>query len=73
MQSYVSMYVIGTARIVCGTGSTQLSGIRLSVCPLRLLRAAAAGLLLWARRAGDIGRFLSSGGRMRAVPCCQRT
>jgi len=30
------------------------SVVRLSVCFIRLPHAAAAGLLLWARRAGDI-------------------
>jgi len=42
---------------------------------------ATAGLLLWARRAGDISRLLHNWrsaaaaciGRMRAVPRCQRT
>ena len=35
--------------------------------------AAAAGLLLWARRGGDVDRFLQQRRAMRAVPCCQRT
>jgi len=26
-------WIVGTAHIVCGAGSVQLSGIRLSVCP----------------------------------------
>ena len=33
--------------------------VRLSVCPIiQAPHAAVAGLLLWARRPGDIGRFL---------------
>jgi len=32
--------------------------VRLSVCPVRPLNAAAVGLLLLARRAGDIDRLL---------------
>jgi len=64
---------IGTARVVCVS-------VRLSVCPIRPLQQRAAGLLLWARRAGDIDRLLhgrrhSSTGpqhgklqKMRAVP-----
>jgi len=44
----------------------QLSGVRpsvrpsvrLSVCPIRPSHTAAAGLLLWARRPGDIDRLL---------------
>ena len=44
-------------------GSMKLSGVRLSVCPsirpiIRSPHAAAAGLLLWARRPGDIDRLL---------------
>jgi len=43
-------------------------------------KPATAGLLLWARRAGDIDRLLhgrrsaaaACGERMRAVPHCQR-
>jgi len=62
----------------------QLSGVRPSVCPVRPPYAAAAGLLLWARRLGDIdcctagGPAASSsshaaaacGGQMRLVPRC---
>jgi len=45
---------------------------RPSVCPIRPQHAAAAaGLLLWARRAGDIDRLLQQ--RTRAVTHCQRT
>jgi len=36
----------------------QRSGVRLSVCLLWPPHVAAAGLLLWARRAGDIDRLL---------------
>ena len=52
----------------------QMSACGLSVCPVLPPHAAAAGLLLWARRAGDIDRLLhgrrsaaSCSGRMRAV------
>jgi len=52
----------------------QMSVCGLSVCPVLPPHAAAAGLLLWARRAGDIDRLLhgrrsaaSCSGRMRAV------
>jgi len=34
--------------------------VRLSVCPIRWPHATVVGLLLWARRAGDIDRLLSS-------------
>ena len=61
-------------------GYMQLSGVRLSVCPFRLpLHAATAGLLLRARRPGDIDGLLHglrAGGQqqqMRAVPRCQPT
>ena len=38
--------------------------IRLSVCPnCRLMQQCAVGLLLWARRAGDIDRVLQHGWR----------
>ena len=44
------------------TVSIRLS-LRLSVCPIcRPLHAAATGLLLWARRAGDIRRWRRSSG-----------
>jgi len=36
----------------------QLSDVRLSVCPIRSPHVAAAGLLLWARKLGDIDRLL---------------
>ena len=59
-------------------GSMQLSGVRLSVCPFRLpLHAATAGLLLRARRPGDIDRLLHglrAGGqqqRRRSSKCGQ--
>jgi len=50
-------------------------GVRQSVCPIRMLQLGAAGLLLWVRRLGDIVRLQQQvcGGRMRAVPRCQRT
>ena len=48
----------------------KLYGVRLSVCPIRLLQQRAAGLLLWVRRVGDIDRLLQ---QWRAVPRCQRT
>ena len=88
---FITLCVICTARIVCGaflcngTASVRLS-VCLSVSLLVLPRArssksAAAGLLLWARRAGNIDRLPHGrrsaaavcGGRMRAVPRCQRT
>jgi len=47
---------IGTAGVVCR--------VRPSVCPIRPLQKRAAGLLLWARRAGDIDRLLH--GRRRS-------
>jgi len=39
----------------------------------RPLQAAAAGLLLWARRAGDIDRSRRLQQQMRAVSRCQLT
>jgi len=58
--------VIGTARIVYaerGLCNGTVS-VRLSVCPslwpIRPLQQRAAGLLLWARRVGDIDRLLHS-------------
>jgi len=59
--------------------------VRLSVCLIRPLQQCAAGLLLWARRVGDIDRLLhdrrrSSTGpqhgaqqQMRVVPRLQLT
>jgi len=46
------------------------AGVRLSVCPsvchiIRAPHAAAAGLLLCARRAGDIDRLLHGGARQQ--------
>jgi len=41
-------------RTVCGAGSMKRYGGRPSVCPIRLLQERAVGLLLWARRVGDI-------------------
>ena len=46
------MIVVGTARIVFQ------SSVRLSVCPIWLPHATAAGLLLLVRSAGDIDRML---------------
>jgi len=43
-----------------GAGSRQLSGVRLSVCPIRQPHAAAASLLLWAQRP-DVDRLLHGG------------
>jgi len=52
--------------MVCGAGSTQRYGVRPSVCRIRPLQQRAAGLLLRARRVGDIaarhGRRRSSTG-----------
>ena len=54
----------GTARLTCGAESTKLSGVRPSVRPSVTLshlgppHAAAAGLLPWARWAGDVDRSL---------------
>jgi len=39
-----TIYVIGTARNLCEARSTQLSGVRRSVCPIRLLRICCCGL-----------------------------
>jgi len=49
---------IGTACIVCGAGSIQLSGIHLSVCPVQPPCTTAAGLVLWAQLAGNIDQLL---------------
>ena len=43
------------SRVYATVGRPSVS---LSVCPIRLPHAAAAGLLLWARRPGDIDRLL---------------
>jgi len=61
--------VIVTARVVYAAESMQLTGVRPSVC-LSVPYATAAGLLLWARRPGDIDRLLQL---PRAVARCQRT
>jgi len=42
--------------------------VRLSVCPARPLQQRAAGLLLWARRLGDIDRLLHGRCRSNAGP-----
>ena len=62
--------VTDTVRIVCGTRSAIMSSVRLSVCPIvRPPHSAAAGLLLWARRAGDSDRLLH--GRAHSSKCEQ--
>jgi len=58
MQKKTVIDNIGTACIMCGAGSIQRYGVRLSVCPIRPLQQRAAGLLLWARRVGDIDRLM---------------
>jgi len=74
--------IIGTARILCETGSMQLSGIRPSVRPSVCLsvclslclsvylshtsKPASAGLLLWAKPESDIDRLLL-GARQRGI------
>ena len=51
-------YVIDTSRVVGEAGSMKRSSVRLSVPPIiRPPHAAAAGLLLWARRPGDIDTY----------------
>jgi len=58
---HVHLYVVGIVRIACTARSMHLSGgasVRLSVCLIRSPHAAATGLLLWARRVGDICRLL---------------
>jgi len=50
--------IIGTAGIVMRAGCVTETELRLSVCPIRPPYAAAAGLLLWARRVEDIDRLL---------------
>jgi len=52
--------------MVGGTGS--MHGVRPSVCHIRLLQQRAAGLLLWARRVGDIDRLLHGWRRSSAAP-----
>jgi len=76
---------VGTARIVCAAGFVEQYGVRPSVCPIRPLQQRAEGLLLWARRVGDIDRLLHGRRRsskgpqhgarqwMRVVPRFQRT
>jgi len=54
---HVHLYVDGTVRTAFRAGSMHLSGgasVCPSVCPNRSPHAAAAGLLLWARRIGYI-------------------
>jgi len=58
---------------VIGTGgSTNLSAVCLSVRPIIRPHAAAAGLLLWARRAGR-KHPTALQQQMQAVQCCQLT
>ena len=72
-QRYCTKF-IGTACVVCGARSMKRYNVRPFVCPSSSSKPAAAGLLLWARRAGDVDGLLETcGGRMRAVPRCQRT
>jgi len=58
--------LVGIARIVCEAGFMHLSPVRpsvcLSVCLIRPPHVTAAGLLLWARRPGDID-FCTAGGQ----------
>jgi len=70
--------IIGRARIVWGAGSMKRYGVRLSVCPsmdaqqrTRSCRFAAVGPA--GRRYRSIAAASACGGRMRAVPRCQRT
>ena len=68
IMSYSDVCIVGTAtwhaeQGLCNCRARPL--IRL--CP----SIPSGGLLLWARRAGDIDRLLH--GRMRAVPRCQQT
>jgi len=58
--------VIGTARrLYANVGRPS---VRPSVCPIRPPHADAAGLLLWARRPGDIDRLLHSRRSAAAAP-----
>ena len=53
----------------------KLYGVRLSVCPIRQLLQRTAGLLLWARWAGDIDRLLHGRHRSSTEPqqqCAQQ-
>ena len=51
-----SSFLVGTVCKLCGAGSVKRYDVRLSVCPFmsHSSKPAATGLLLWARRAGDI-------------------
>jgi len=62
---FLTISVFRNDRIVCGAESKKRYGVRQSdpsfcpsVCPIRPLHQRAAGLLLWARRVGDIDCFL---------------
>jgi len=46
----------------------QRYGVCTSVCPIRPLQQRAAGLLLWAPRAGDIDRLLLGASAAGAAP-----
>jgi len=48
--------------------SVRSGSVRQSVCPTRPPHAAAACLLLWARRAGDISRLLHDRRSAAAAP-----
>jgi len=45
---------------VSGDGSVKRYGVRPSACPILSLQQRASGLLLWARRTGDIDRLRSA-------------
>ena len=82
MNAEDAMQCIDVARILC----RRVGSVRPSVCLIiRLPHVAAAGLLLWARRAGDVDRQRRPPGaqqqhgaqlhgaqqQMRAVSRCQ--
>ena len=67
---YYSNLLVLPARKVCGAGFMKRHGVRPSVPAWAYsCRPAAAGLLLWARRAGDIDRLLQQ--RRAAGECGQ--
>ena len=77
--SSLSSSLMGTARIVCGTGSTLRYGVRSSVC-LSHHRPISANPLLQVCCCEPGGQKISIdcctatyGRRMRVVPRCQRT
>jgi len=60
--------ICGTACVVCRSGTMKMYGVRLSVPAwAHSSKPAAAGLLPWALRAGDINRLLQQW-QMWAVP-----